>query len=71
MIATQPPIVPPEGEFIRTLEPLLLALGGVMTLGLCIFLVWLVRTMLREDRATKREEAQRAAESTNDEESVS
>ncbi len=44
---------PPDGDFVKTLEPILLTLGGAMTLGLCIFVGWLIRTMVREDRKAK------------------
>jgi hypothetical protein len=59
---------PPENDFIRTVEPLLFILGGAMTLGLCIFLAWLIRTMIREDRAQRESEERRRAEGRPSEE---
>lgn len=43
----------PPGDFVTTLEPMLLILGGAMTIAVGIFLVWLIRQMLREDRLAK------------------
>lgn len=55
MLAAQPRGADPE--FRATIELLLFALGGAMTLGVVLFLVWLVRQMLKEDRETREREA--------------
>jgi hypothetical protein len=55
------PPVAPQGDFIQTLEPILLILGGAMTLGVGIFLVWLLRHTRAEDARTLREERSRNA----------
>lgn len=59
------PAQAPQGDFITTLEPILLILGGVMTLAVGIFLVWLLRHVRKEDEATMRE-SERFAESRRD-----
>lgn len=41
---------PPDTEFRATVELLLLCMGGAMTLALIVFVIWLIRQMLREDR---------------------
>jgi ABC-type nickel/cobalt efflux system permease component RcnA len=60
MLAAQPRGADPE--FRATIELLLFALGGAMTLGVVGFLVWLVRQMLKEDRETREREAREARE---------
>jgi hypothetical protein len=55
LLAAQPRGADPE--FRTTIELLLFALGGAMTLGVICFLVWLVRQMLKEDRETHEREA--------------
>ena len=44
------PIPPLDPQFSANAELALLALGGVMTIGLGFVVFWLVRTMRREDR---------------------
>ncbi len=44
---------PPAGDFVASLEPMILILGLMMTIVVGIFLVWLIRQMLREDRQAK------------------
>lgn len=51
------PAPAPNGDFISTLEPILLILGLAMTCGVGIFLVWLFRHVKKEER----EEARRMA----------
>lgn len=43
----------PQGDFRPSLEPILMIMGGLMTLVVGAFLVWLVRQMLREDRQAR------------------
>ena len=59
--ATMNPMPAPEGDFISSLEPILLFLGGAMTISVGIFLFWLIRHTRAEDRKTRLEEERRSA----------
>jgi hypothetical protein len=50
------PQQPPPGDFITTLEPMLLILGAVMTVGVGVFMIWLIRHTIKEDRRVRAEE---------------
>lgn len=52
------PVTPqPDQEFNLSVEWLLVGMGAMMTLGVLIFALWLLRQMLREERAhSKRDE---------------